>query len=93
MDELQPSEKFAGTVMIQTGFHHYETDRARVLTADAPSLASVAGFQDRVSKAVKNQGPRNESCGIVFNQEDGLHGAAKACRPARALSRATRFVG
>jgi len=80
MDELQPSEKFAGTVMIQTGFHHNEADRPRVLTADAPSLASVTGFQDRVSKAVKNQGPRYESCGIVFNQEDGLHGAATAFR-------------
>ena len=67
MDELKPGQKFVDTIMIQTGFHHYQTDRPRVLTAEAPSLASATGFQDRVPKGVKNQGPRYESGGIVFD--------------------------
>ena len=78
MDELQPSQKFVDTIMIQTGFHHDEADRPGVLTADGPSLASATGFQGLVAKAVKNQSPRYESGGIVFDQEDGLHGAVPA---------------
>ena len=50
MDELKPSEKFVGTLRVQAGFHHYELDRTRVPTAEAPSLASAIGFQDRVAK-------------------------------------------
>ena len=58
MDELKPSNKLVGAVMVQTGFHHYEADRPPVLSADAPSLAPAVGFQDRVAKAAQNQGPQ-----------------------------------
>jgi hypothetical protein len=55
MDELKPTEKFVDALVVQTGFHHYEVNRPLVLTADAPSLASAIGFQDRVAKAAQNQ--------------------------------------
>ena len=74
MDELKPGKKFVGTVMIESGFHQYEADRARVLTANTPSLASAIGFQYRVAKAAKNQRPCHEGGCVIFNKQDGLHG-------------------
>src|SRR2546427_498236 len=73
MDELKPSEKLVGTVMVQGGFHHYEADRPLVLTANAPSLASAIGFQYRVAKAAKNQGPCYENGCVIFDKQDSLH--------------------
>ena len=66
MDELKPSEKLVGTVMVQAGFHHYEADRPGVLTAEAPSLSSATGFQDRVAKAAHRQAQRQQIGGIAF---------------------------
>src|SRR5260221_522068 len=77
MDELKASEKFVGTVMVQTGFHDDEADRFRVLTADAPSLASAIGFQDRVAKAAQNQGSRYESGCLIFDKQNSLHGTLR----------------
>src|SRR5438094_10419456 len=74
MDELKPSEKLVGTVMVQADFHNYEADRARVLTANTPSLASAIGFQYRVAKAAKNQRPCHEGGCVIFDKQDGLHG-------------------
>jgi hypothetical protein len=41
MDELKPSEKFVDSLMVQTGFHHYEVDRPLVLVAGTPSVANT----------------------------------------------------
>src|SRR6266446_8671340 len=77
MDELKPSEKFVETVRVETGFHHCEADRPLVPTANAPSLASAIGFQDRVAKAAQNQGPCHESGCIIFDKQNSLHGALR----------------
>ena len=67
MDELKPSEKLVGTVMVQTGFHHDEADCPGVVTAVAPNLSSVTGLQDRVAKTAHRQGQRQQIGGIVFD--------------------------
>src|SRR5438445_1022708 len=73
MDELKPSEKLVGTLRIQADFHHYEADRPGVLTADAPNLSSVTGFQDCVAKAAQNQGPCYKLGSLTFDKEDCFH--------------------
>jgi hypothetical protein len=55
MDELQASAKFADSVVVQTGFHHYEVNRSLVPSANAPGLASAIGFNDGVAIAAQNQ--------------------------------------
>src|SRR5260370_41556608 len=77
MDEWKPSEKFVGTLRVQAGFHHYELNRTRVPTAEAPSLASAIGFQDRVAKTEQNQGSCHESGCIIFDKQNSLHRALR----------------
>src|SRR5882724_6512728 len=87
MDELKPSEKFVGTLIrVQAGFHHYELDRTRVPTANAPSLTSAIGFQDRVAKAAQNQGPCHETGCVIFDKQNSLHGALRLTDRRRGLS-------
>jgi hypothetical protein len=45
--------------------------------ADAPSLASAGGLQDRVAEAAEDQGLRYQMGGIVFDQENGLRTALR----------------
>ena len=72
--------------MGQTGFHHYEADSPRVLTANTPSFATATGFQDRVAKAAKNQGPYYESGCVIFD-EKGVRLMATADSLAKMVSK------
>jgi hypothetical protein len=73
VQELKPSDESAGTVVDKIGFHQNEVDRPLVLVAGTPSVISATGFQDRVAKAAKNQGPCYEGGCVIFDEKNGLH--------------------
>jgi hypothetical protein len=73
VQELKSSDEFDGTVVVKIGLRHYEVDRPLVLVAGTPSFARATGFQDRVAKAVKNQGPCYESGCVIFDEKNSLH--------------------
>ena len=70
---MKPSDEFDGTVVDKIGFHQNEVDPPLVLVAGTPSVISAIGFQDRVAKAAKNQGPCYESGCVIFDEKNSLH--------------------
>ena len=57
-DELKPSNEVVGVVIVQNDLRYDQVDRPRVLAANAPSLTSANGFENRVAEGTQNQGER-----------------------------------
>ena len=54
IEELEPGDEFTGAMIVHNSSCNNEMDRPLELVTDAPSVAPVGGFQDRIAKAAQD---------------------------------------
>lgn len=74
IQQVKPSDEFAGRVTVKGGLRDHEMDRSLVLMTDTPCLTSASGFEDRVAEAAQDQGLRHQSGWIIFDEKNRLDG-------------------